>query len=260
MKKTSITILVLAGFVVGSLTTAVTLAASSMAQRLAGRILLQVESMGEAWYVDPVSLDRYYLGRPADCFDVMRGRGLGITNNDLSQITIANDSALPDFTADWITYTGDFLDPNKTNRRIIVKHPARFHSYDYGDGDLPDLCATCSVTLRFIPQGPGSYLYGLDIIYSAEPLSLDTSLLTSEYVIARSVTDNTIVTLDIVDHNLDVYPSRMQAVTSTALDGIYYKFDFTFNAGVDNKNLEDARRTFQEILNSFEFEMFALTT
>jgi len=51
-----------------------------------GRILLQVESNGEAWYVDPVSLKRYFLGRPADAFKVMRGLALGVTNKDLLKI------------------------------------------------------------------------------------------------------------------------------------------------------------------------------
>lgn len=35
-------------------------------ERLTGRILLQVESHGEAWYVNQTNLKRYYLGRPSD--------------------------------------------------------------------------------------------------------------------------------------------------------------------------------------------------
>lgn len=58
-------------------------------ERLAGRILLQVESRGEAWYVYPGDLRRYYLGRPQDAFQIMRELGLGITQADLQQITIA---------------------------------------------------------------------------------------------------------------------------------------------------------------------------
>ena len=36
-------------------------AGTELAKILAGRILLQVESYGRAWYVDPVSWERYYL-------------------------------------------------------------------------------------------------------------------------------------------------------------------------------------------------------
>jgi len=49
---------------------------------LAGRILLQVESRGEAWYVNPMTLERYYLGRPLDAFNLMRQLSLGVSNRD----------------------------------------------------------------------------------------------------------------------------------------------------------------------------------
>ena len=60
-------------------------AAAAPADRLSGRILLQVESHGEAWYVFPVNNLRYYLGRPADAFAVMRGLGLGISEADYTR-------------------------------------------------------------------------------------------------------------------------------------------------------------------------------
>lgn len=58
----------------------------SMAQKLAGTILLQVERNGEAYYLDPANLTAYFLGRPSDAFKVMRNRGLGITNENLYAI------------------------------------------------------------------------------------------------------------------------------------------------------------------------------
>lgn len=63
--------------------------ASTLAQRVAGKILLQVEDVGQAWYVNPVDNLRYYLGRPADAFAIMQNLGLGITNSDLAMIKIA---------------------------------------------------------------------------------------------------------------------------------------------------------------------------
>lgn len=56
--------------------------AEDASSRLNGKILLQVEANGEAWYLNPVNKNRYYLGRPADAFDVMRRLGLGINNSD----------------------------------------------------------------------------------------------------------------------------------------------------------------------------------
>ncbi len=59
-------------------------------KKLAGRILLKVEDSGKAYYFDPTDLKLYYLGRPADAFNVMRNRGLGITNSDLSKVKVAD--------------------------------------------------------------------------------------------------------------------------------------------------------------------------
>lgn len=61
----------------------------ALRRRLAGRILLQVQSHGEAWYVNPSDLKRYALGRPADALGVMSRLSLGITSNLLARIPIA---------------------------------------------------------------------------------------------------------------------------------------------------------------------------
>lgn len=57
-------------------------------QALAGRIFLQVESHGEAYYLSPLDLKLYYLGRPLDAFNLMRSQGLGISNQDLARLAI----------------------------------------------------------------------------------------------------------------------------------------------------------------------------
>lgn len=57
------------------------------AKKQSGKILLQVESAGEAWYVNPQDNRRYYLGRPDDAFRVMRELGLGISNDNFSLLT-----------------------------------------------------------------------------------------------------------------------------------------------------------------------------
>jgi hypothetical protein len=58
--------------------------AASIEERLSGRILLQVENSGQAWYVDPVTKNRLFLGRPEDAFAVMRGVGLGVSEKDFA--------------------------------------------------------------------------------------------------------------------------------------------------------------------------------
>lgn len=59
----------------------------ALRQRLSGRILLQVEAHGEAYYVNPIDLRAHYLGRPADAFQIMSDLGLGISSSDLATIS-----------------------------------------------------------------------------------------------------------------------------------------------------------------------------
>lgn len=63
-----------------------TASADSLARRLSGRILINVQGKGEAWYVNPADSKRYYLGRPADAFKVMRELGVGVAEKDFQQI------------------------------------------------------------------------------------------------------------------------------------------------------------------------------
>ncbi len=60
--------------------------ADSLATRLSGRILINVQGKGEAWYVNPADSKRHYLGRPTDAFNVMRRLGVGIAENNFQQI------------------------------------------------------------------------------------------------------------------------------------------------------------------------------
>ena len=60
--------------------------------RLLGRIIIRVDDKGKAYYIDPVNYQIYYLGLPADAFNVMRSRGLGITNLDLIKIAASPGS------------------------------------------------------------------------------------------------------------------------------------------------------------------------
>ncbi len=59
--------------------------AQTIGNRLSGRILLQVESRGEAWYVNPLDEKRYYLGRPDDAFALMRRLSLGISEAEFAR-------------------------------------------------------------------------------------------------------------------------------------------------------------------------------
>lgn len=61
---------------------------TGFSKKNSGKIFLQVEKNGEAWYVSPTDNKRYFLGRPDDAFRIMRSLGLGITNSDINQLPI----------------------------------------------------------------------------------------------------------------------------------------------------------------------------
>jgi len=59
---------------------------SDLSNRLKGKILLQVEAHGEAYYVYPQDGKRYYMANGNEAYRIMRYLGVGITNNDLDKI------------------------------------------------------------------------------------------------------------------------------------------------------------------------------
>ncbi|HWQ99619.1 MAG TPA: hypothetical protein VN397_02090 [Candidatus Methylomirabilis sp.] len=68
-------------------------AAPTMAERLQGYILLQVESHGEAWYVRSKDLKRYYMKDGAAAYSIMRFFSQGITDADLAKIPQVSNTA-----------------------------------------------------------------------------------------------------------------------------------------------------------------------
>ncbi len=60
--------------------------AATLNERLSGRVLLSVEEHGEAWYIDPVTKSRSYLGRPDAALHLLQSKALGIKNAQLFEI------------------------------------------------------------------------------------------------------------------------------------------------------------------------------
>lgn len=97
--------------------------ASTLSERLSGRILLQVESYGRAWYVDPVSQQRYYLQNGQVAYDIMRSLGLGISNTDLAKIpTTLNEN-------------GDKSLTQRLNGRIVLQVEERGEAWYINPAD-----------------------------------------------------------------------------------------------------------------------------
>lgn len=66
----------------------VSFAGTISAADLRGLILINVESGGEAWYVNPTDSTRYYLGRPLDALNVAKKLALGVTRADMAKIQV----------------------------------------------------------------------------------------------------------------------------------------------------------------------------
>ncbi len=64
----------------------------SLVKRLAGRILLQTETLGQAWYLDPITSQRYYLADGQSSYEALRKFGLGIKDSDLAKIPVGLES------------------------------------------------------------------------------------------------------------------------------------------------------------------------
>ena len=56
------------------------------AKKHAGKIFIQTEKKGAAWYINPTDLKAYSLGNPTLAFEAMRKLSLGISNQNLYSI------------------------------------------------------------------------------------------------------------------------------------------------------------------------------
>lgn len=71
-------------------------ASATLLSRVRGKILLQVQRRGEAWYINPVNDKRYFLRDGDAAYQIMRKLGLGITDRDLAKIPEAGTSQTGD--------------------------------------------------------------------------------------------------------------------------------------------------------------------
>jgi len=83
--KSKIAAIILFLVIVFVIPTSITRAATAPVN-LNGRILIQVESHGEAWYVNPKDGLRYYLPNGDEAFKVMKTLGVGMSNYDIERM------------------------------------------------------------------------------------------------------------------------------------------------------------------------------
>jgi hypothetical protein len=106
---------------------------SGLAEKLRGKILLQVESRGEAWYVEMKTSQRYYMKDGETAYGMMRKFGLGITNADLEKIPIGLDIRFAEF-----DYDGDRVSDNMEEALGTDMYLPDSDNDSYFDGDEID--------------------------------------------------------------------------------------------------------------------------
>lgn len=117
--------------------------------RFRGRILLEVEKKGEAWYVDPKTGDRVFMGRPGDAFSLMRSMGVGIATKDLERIPIADSNLDTGTDSDGDTLSDDV-------ERSFGSNPLK------SDTDNDGFTDGVEVRSGYSPAGQGKYLLDLE--------------------------------------------------------------------------------------------------
>jgi hypothetical protein len=55
-------------------------------RKYSGRVLIQVQSLGEAWYINPTDQKRYLLSNEYEMHDVIKKFGIGISNYNFSRL------------------------------------------------------------------------------------------------------------------------------------------------------------------------------
>lgn len=73
---------------------------SNLANKLKGKILLQVEEHGEAWYIEPAAAKKYYMKDGETAHGMLRKFGLGIKNSDLNKIPVGIETRFEDIDSD----------------------------------------------------------------------------------------------------------------------------------------------------------------
>jgi hypothetical protein len=76
------------------------IANQALIRRLRGRVLLQVFTDGNAWYIPPTTDRRYFLADGTRAFLLLRQFGLGITDEDLAKIPVGIDDRFNNDDAD----------------------------------------------------------------------------------------------------------------------------------------------------------------
>lgn len=118
--------------------------ASALGDRLSGRVLISVEEHGEAWYIDPLTSTRSYLGRPEEALRFWHTKALGIKNSDLDGIPAAQEASL-----------GNLALRRRLSGRILLQVESHGEAWYVNPADLKKYRLQSPEDARFIMEKLG---------------------------------------------------------------------------------------------------------
>lgn len=159
--------------------------------RLSGMILLDVDQNGEAYYIYPKDNKKYYLGRPADAFQIMNQLGQGIANYGLINIPIGD-------------ITGN-ITPTSTSEKILQNVPFTPQAPFGGWSDLrqEDGCEEASALMA------ARWAQGQTLTYEE---ALDQILKSSDYILDKYGEYRDISSADTLDWLIKDYFGYQNAI------------------------------------------------
>ncbi|MFH0873457.1 MAG: hypothetical protein V1846_01305 [Candidatus Komeilibacteria bacterium] len=111
---------------------------TKLVNKLKGRILLQVQQHGEAWYVNPTDGKRYYMKDGAAAYEMLRKFGQGITDTDISKIPVGSLDGSPASQSLPVSNSVPAASPNISTTKIDGLTAIRFSggTWDNWDADV----------------------------------------------------------------------------------------------------------------------------
>lgn len=201
-------------------------------KKLSGKILLDVERNGEAYYINPIDLKGYYLGRPDDAFKIMKTLSLGINNNDIANIDV-------------FSFSDDLKIEENCNIQIVTNkvNPMKYFSAIIKASASLDNCKQLKIKERgFLYQ----YTFSPNLLlnpnlnnYYKKVISLDDSDYFSADIVGMIPGSYSFVRSYIIDNNNNVFygnSERISGENNSPLPLNSFSFFGNYDNNIENNN------------------------
>ncbi|MDD5290596.1 MAG: hypothetical protein PHZ04_00585 [Patescibacteria group bacterium] len=206
--------------------------AETLASKLKGRILLQVESHGEAWYVRSKDLKRYYMKDGAAAYSIMRFFSLGIADVDLAKIPqVSNTTEMKAASSACANsslgnrFRGEILLQVQQHGEAWYVDPVKCRAIYMKDGSV------AYEVMRFL--GSGVFTRDLETIQDGGTVAGSGSIVASSPTSSPSTSDISCTSPTDTAH-MDIFDSHVHITSKVSASQIITEMD---KAGVSVANL-----------------------